>query len=68
MGRTAEGHRQIVWRMALYLEGKDNRYQEYSPSRRQLRMSNDVKYIGYLEVDIADIPRPVCMERSMNLQ
>jgi len=25
MGRSAEGHSQIVWRMAFYLEGKDNR-------------------------------------------
>ncbi len=28
VGRTAEGHRQIVWRMAFYLEGKDKRWHE----------------------------------------
>ena len=25
VGRTAEGPRQIVWRMAFYLEGRDKR-------------------------------------------
>jgi hypothetical protein len=25
VGRTAEGHRQVGWKMALYLRGKDQR-------------------------------------------
>src|SRR6266850_3249905 len=44
--RTAEGHRQIGWRMALYLEGKTSvDTNELSP-KEATQMSHDVKYIG----------------------
>src|SRR6266404_945570 len=44
--RTAEEHRQIGWRMALYLEGKTSvDTNELSP-KEATRMSYDVKYIG----------------------
>src|SRR5882757_943744 len=44
--RTAEGYRQIGWRMALYLEGKISvDTNELSP-QEATQMSHDVKYIG----------------------
>src|SRR6266576_767562 len=44
--RTAEGHRQNGWRMALYLEGKTSvDTNELSP-KEATQMSHDVKYIG----------------------
>src|SRR5712691_9621713 len=44
--RTAEEHRQIGWRMALYLEGKTSvDTNELSP-KEATQMSHDLKYIG----------------------
>jgi hypothetical protein len=57
VGRTAEGHRQIVWRMAFYLEGKTSVGTNDLSPKEATQMSYDVKYIGYIELDIADIAR-----------
>src|SRR6266481_4273533 len=44
--RTAEGYRQIGWRMALYLEGKTSvDTNELSP-KEATQMSHDIQYIG----------------------
>jgi hypothetical protein len=55
VGRTAEGHRQIVWRMAFYLEGKTSVGTNDLSPKEATQMSYDVKYIGYIELDVADI-------------
>jgi hypothetical protein len=46
VGRTAEGHRQIVWRMAFYLEGKTSVGTNDLSPKEATQMSYDVKYIG----------------------
>src|ERR1035437_1242236 len=46
VGRTAEGPRQIVWRMAFYLEGKTSVGTNDLSPKEATQMSYDVKYIG----------------------
>ena len=46
VGRTAKGHRQIVWRMAFYLEGKTSVDANDLSPKEATQMSYDVKYIG----------------------
>src|SRR5436309_16032443 len=45
--RSAGGHRQIGWRMALYLGGKDKRWRRMTfPPKEATEMSRDIQYIG----------------------
>src|ERR1019366_6846279 len=43
---SAEGHRQIGWRMALYLGGKISVGTNELPPKEATAMSRDIKYIG----------------------
>ena len=55
---TTEKYRQISWRKALYLEGKTRLMTSDLSPKEATHMSRDIKYIGYVELDIADTMWP----------
>jgi hypothetical protein len=56
--RTTGRHRQIDWRMAFCLRRKISVGTNDLSPKEATEMSHEVKYIGYVELDIADTMWP----------
>ncbi len=56
--KEVQRHRQIGWRMALYLRGKISVGTNDLSPKEATEMSRDIKYIGYLALEIANTMWP----------